>query len=92
VRPGATSSCEAWVRDLGVVVAVDPFLRPPIGRGLRYLRLHGRPAYRYHYRYSDADLRALEAVLSRTGPTWVLFNNDAMAADARRFLKRLGRR
>jgi uncharacterized protein YecE (DUF72 family) len=89
---------EAWddatlrslVVDLDLVHVVDPFLRAPLGRGLRYFRLHGRPAYRYHYRYSDADLHRLEAALSRAWTNWVLFNNDAMAEDARRFIARLG--
>ena len=37
------------VADLDLVHAVDPFLRKPAGRGLRYFRLHGRPAYTYRY-------------------------------------------
>lgn len=86
---------EAWndamlrqlIGDLGLVHGVDPFLRQPVGRGLRYFRLHGRPAYHYRYRYSDGDLLQLKQALSKTWPNWVLFNNDAMADDARRFLK-----
>lgn len=89
---------EAWrddvvrplVGDLELVHGVDPFLRRPVGKGLRYFRLHGRPAYHYRYRYTDADLRTLQAMLSRAWPNLVLFNNDAMADDARRFLRRLG--
>lgn len=77
------------VRDLDLVHGVDPFLRRPVGRGLRYFRLHGRPAYRYRYRYSDADLALLERTLSRAWPNWVLFNNDAMNVDARRFRERV---
>lgn len=88
---------EAWgdatlrkvVSDLGLVHVVDPFLRQPVGRGLRYFRLHGRPAYHYHYRYTDADLQELEGAVSGAWPNWVLFNNDAMASDARRFITRL---
>jgi len=83
---------EAWsreilaplLRELDLVHGVDPFLRRPVGRGLRYLRLHGRPAYHYHYRYTDEDLRVLAGMLNRAWPNWVLFNNDTMAADARR--------
>lgn len=90
---------EAWdagvlrplLRDLGLVHAVDPFLRRPVGRGLRYFRLHGRPAYHYHYRYTDAELAALCEMLSGAWPNWVLFNNDAMAQDARRFRGLLSR-
>lgn len=88
---------EAWddatlrklVADLDLVHVVDPFLRRPVGRGLRYFRLHGRPAYHYHYRYSDADLQRLEQSLNKAWPNWVLFNNDAMVSDARRFIQRL---
>jgi len=88
---------EAWtdallrtiVHDLGLVHVVDPFLRRPVGRGLRYFRLHGRPAYHYHYRYTGADLQALLSMFSGPWPHWVLFNNDHMAADARRFRKLL---
>lgn len=88
---------EAWnddlmrdlVAELDLVHGVDPFLRPPVGRGLRYFRLHGRPAYNYHYQYSDEDMAALEGMLNRAWPNWVLFNNDAMADDARRLMRRL---
>jgi uncharacterized protein YecE (DUF72 family) len=68
---------------------VDPFLRPPLGRGLRYLRLHGRPAYRYRYRYTDADLEALAGLAREGPPTWLLFNNASMAEDGRRLLRLL---
>jgi uncharacterized protein YecE (DUF72 family) len=90
---------EAWddatlrrlIADLDLVHTVDPFVRRPVGRGLRYFRLHGRPAYHYHYRYSDTDLGELEGMLSKAWPNWVLFNNDAMADDARCFIKRINR-
>jgi uncharacterized protein YecE (DUF72 family) len=77
------------VSDLDLVHAVDPFVDAPVGRGLRYFRLHGRPAYNYSYRYSDGDLDELETCLSGAWPNWVLFNNDAMADDAQRLLRRL---
>ncbi len=88
---------EAWsdtllrrlVRELGLVHAVDPFLRQPVGRGLRYFRLHGRPAYHYGYRYTDEDLKHLAGRLNRAWPNWVLFNNASMAEDARRFRRLL---
>ncbi len=76
------------LRSCGLVHGVDPFLRRPLGRGLRYFRLHGRPAYHYHYRYSDRELAALAAMLPRQWPAMVLFNNDDMAGDAVR-LRRL---
>jgi uncharacterized protein YecE (DUF72 family) len=84
------ATVRAVVADLDLVHVVDPFLRRPVGRGLRYYRLHGRPAYHYHYRYTDQDQAELEHALSRAWPNWVLFNNDHMAEDARRFIQRLG--
>jgi uncharacterized protein YecE (DUF72 family) len=71
--------------DLDLVHGVDPFLRRPVGRGMRYFRLHGRPAYHYRYRYTDPELLALHGMLSRAWPNRVLFNNDSMADDAKRF-------
>jgi uncharacterized protein YecE (DUF72 family) len=77
------------IAELDLVHAVDPFLRRPLGRGMRYFRLHGRPAYHYHYRYTDAELSALRDMLSTSRPNRVLFNNDSMAGDATRFLRLL---
>ena len=90
---------EAWtgeilrplLADLGLLHGVDPFLGRPLGRGLRYFRLHGRPAWNYGYRYSDEDLRVLKRRLNRAWGTWVLFNNASMAQDARRFIALLER-
>jgi uncharacterized protein YecE (DUF72 family) len=79
------------INDLKLIHGVDPFLRRPVGRGLRYYRLHGRPAYHYRYRYTDADLSALHDALSRAWPNRVLFNNDRMAHDAKRFIRLLRR-
>lgn len=84
---------EAWtdeilrplLAELSLVHAVDPFLRRSLGRGLRYFRLHGKSAYHYGYKYTDADLETLRGMLSRAWPNWVLFNNASMAEDARRF-------
>lgn len=77
--------------ELGLVHGVDPFLRPPADDGSRYFRLHGRPAYNYRYRYTDAELDELAARLDRDRPVRVLFNNDAMAQDAERLRRRLER-
>ncbi|RMG30334.1 MAG: DUF72 domain-containing protein [Gammaproteobacteria bacterium] len=92
-EPRGTAWTEAVLRpllaELDLVHAVDPFLHRPLGRGLRYFRLHGRPAYHYAYRYTDADLDRLLGLLNRAWPNWVLFNNVAMAEDARRFRQRL---
>lgn len=85
---------EAWddatirqlVTDLDITHAVDPFLRRPVGRGLRYFRLHGRPAYHYRYQYTDKDLLQLKGMLSGAWSNRVFFNNDSMVEEARRFL------
>lgn len=76
------------VDDLDLVHAVDPFLREPVGRGWRYYRLHGLPAYRYKYRYTDTELDRL-AQRVQGERAWVLFNNSYMAEDARRLIERL---
>jgi uncharacterized protein YecE (DUF72 family) len=70
---------------LDLIHAVDPFLREPLTAGLYYFRLHGRPAYHYHHRYTDAELARLAERCLAPGDYRVLFNNDAMAEDARRF-------
>jgi uncharacterized protein YecE (DUF72 family) len=79
----------ALAEELELVHGVDPFLRAPVGDGPAYFRLHGRPAYHYRYRYSDADLDQLAGWLRDTGQARVLFNNDRMADDARRLKQRL---
>lgn len=79
----------ALAGELDLVHAVDPFLAAPASAGPRYFRLHGRPAYNYRYRYTDDDLAELEGLLPAAEPAWVLFNNDAMAGDARRLKARL---
>jgi uncharacterized protein YecE (DUF72 family) len=86
---------EAWkddtirrlVEELDLIHGVDPFLRKPTSQGPRYFRLHGRPAYHYHYRYTDDELKELQGQLSSEWPNRVLFNNDLMAEDARCFLQ-----
>ncbi|MEW6441014.1 MAG: DUF72 domain-containing protein [bacterium] len=82
---------EKLIEDLDLIHGVDPFIRLPVGETRpRYFRLSGRPAYTYRYVYTDDDLRDLEGWLSPDRPNRVLFNNDAMAHDAGRFLERLG--
>jgi len=75
--------------ELDLVHAVDLFLAAGASAVPAYFRLHGRPAYHYRYRYSDADLDRLAGWLADRDPARVLFNNDAMADDARRLKSRL---
>lgn len=79
------------VRDLcatnKLVHCVDPFQSSPVYGDLLYWRLHGKTGYRY--RYTDEDLRILEAKLAAhaqvSGPRYVLFNNIYSKEDAMRF-------
>ncbi len=75
------------VKELELIHGVDPFLRSPVSQGLNYFRLHGKPAYHYHYRYSREDFQFLTEKVAFDRPNWVLFNNSHMAEDARRFLE-----
>src|SRR5206468_3582637 len=76
-------------RDLDLVHAVDPFIRPSLTPELLYWRLHGNKS---HYaRYSDDELRQIIAWLP-TDPrveAYVLFNNIPRVKDVQRFLELL---
>ncbi len=72
----------ALCRDLDLIHCVDPFVRPPVTRGVAYFRLHGIGGY--GYRFTDADL---EQVLEWCRPfemACVLFNNISMWEDGLR--------
>ena len=73
--------------DLDLVHAVDPFAREPATYGTAYFRLHGSPPgpTMYRYTYADADLERLRSVCGEYDDVFVLFNNLAMHADAKRF-------
>ena len=70
--------------ELGLVHAVDPFLRDSVTPELTYWRLHGIKSH-YHS-YSDEELRSLAARVPSSGDTYVMFNNIPRPGDARRFL------
>ena len=71
-------------RDLGLVHAVDPFVRPSLTPELIYWRLHGNGS---HYAaYTDAELAQLHAWLEGSGEAYVMFNNIPRTNDSRRFL------
>ncbi|MFQ6096276.1 MAG: DUF72 domain-containing protein [Armatimonadota bacterium] len=74
--------------DLDLVHCVDPFQVEPVAGRLRYFRLHGIGGYRH--KYDDDELRQLKRWCARPGPTYCLFNNVAMAEDARRMMAVLG--
>ena len=70
--------------ELGLVHAVDPFVRPSLTPSLLYWRLHGIGNH-YHV-YTDAELRQLKAWLPPGANGYVMFNNIPRAGDARRFV------
>jgi uncharacterized protein YecE (DUF72 family) len=70
-------------RDLGLVHAVDPFIRPSLTPERTYWRLHGNKS---HYAsYTDGELRQLHAWIRPERETYVMFNNIPRLGDARRF-------
>jgi len=79
-------------RDLGLVHAVDPFIRPSLTPELIYWRLHGN---RSHYaRYTDDELRQIIAWLPEDPEVdaYVMFNNIPRVHDVKRFVELLDSR
>lgn len=77
-------------RDLDLIHAVDPFVRPSLTPELLYWRLHGNKS---HYaNYTDEELRQIIAWLPDDPRTdvYVLFNNIPRVKDVRRFRELLG--
>jgi uncharacterized protein YecE (DUF72 family) len=71
-------------RELDLIHVVDPFQNPPTAPGrLQYFRLHGVTGARH--RFSNEELQRLKQLCVGRRPTYCLFNNMAMATDARRF-------
>jgi uncharacterized protein YecE (DUF72 family) len=71
-------------RELDLVHAVDPFVRPSLTPELIYWRLHGNGS---HYAsYTDAELQQLRAWLRDGVESYVMFNNIPRAGDAKRFI------
>jgi uncharacterized protein YecE (DUF72 family) len=72
-------------RELELVHAVDPFIRPSLTPELLYWRLHGN---RSHYaNYTDEELLQIWEWLPTDGKTeaYVLFNNIPRVKDIKRF-------
>ena len=72
-------------RELGLIHAVDPFIRPSLTPELLYWRLHGNRSH--HANYTDEELRQIIAWLPADPATdaYVLFNNIPRVKDVRRF-------
>jgi uncharacterized protein YecE (DUF72 family) len=75
--------------ELGLIHAVDPFVRPSLTPRLTYWRLHGNSGA-YHV-YTDDELRQLIDWLPAEGETYVMFNNVPRIADAARFREMMRR-
>ena len=72
-------------RELGLIHAVDPFIRPSLTTELLYWRLHGNKS---HYaNYSDEELQQIRdwMPLDRDVEAYVLFNNIPRVKDLKRF-------
>ena len=75
-------------RELDLVHAADPFVRPSVTPGPAYYRLHGISGSSHVY--SDDELQALRRIVG-DGTAYVMFNNLARMSDARRFAALLRR-
>jgi uncharacterized protein YecE (DUF72 family) len=70
-------------RDLDLIHAVDPFIRPSLTPELTYWRLHGNKS---HYAsYTDEELEQILRWLPARGECYVMFNNIPRVADVKRF-------
>jgi uncharacterized protein YecE (DUF72 family) len=81
--PAETIADVCW--ELGLIDAVDPFVRSSTTPDMLYWRLHGNKS---HYaRYTDDELRELYNWLLLAGnvDAYVLFNNIPRVKDVRRF-------
>ena len=82
----------ALCRELGLIHAVDPFIRRSLTPELLYWRLHGNES---HYaNYTDQELRQIIAWLpDGTGvDAYVMFNNIPRVKDVKRFRELLAER
>ena len=74
----------ALCKELDLIHVFDPFQSTPTPPAkIRYFRLHGITGTRH--RYTDAELKQLKQFCAGQTSTYCLFNNVAMATDAKRF-------
>jgi uncharacterized protein YecE (DUF72 family) len=78
--------------DLGLIHAVDPFIRPSLTPELIYWRLHGNGSA--YASYTDEELRQIAAWLPRDSrvEAYVMFNNIPRVKDVARFRAMLDQR
>ena len=75
-------------RELDLIPVLDPLKDAPIAVGkIQYFRLHGTTGPRH--RFTNEELNRLLGICAGRTPTYFLFNNVAMTADAERFMKLL---
>ena len=79
--------------ELDLVHCVAPLIDDTQWGPFAYHRLHGLPAYRYRYRYTDDDLARIDAAARREladgrERVYVMFNNWWLHDDARRYAAR----
>ena len=76
---------QSLCRELTLVHAVDPFVRPSLTPELLYWRLHGNGSH--WARYSDDELQRIDEWLreARGDEAYVLFNNVPRIHDVRRY-------
>lgn len=72
--------------ELNLVYCIDPFIQSSKGGEINYFRLHGKPYYNLHYKYTDKDLNQLLKFCDQK-ENYVLFNNLSMFDDAVQFQK-----
>jgi len=73
-------------QELNLVHAVDPFLSQSVTPDFIYYRLHGGKGFKHIF--TDAELGDLARKIPAGIPSYVMFNNINMLADARRFQAR----
>ncbi len=81
--PWADDVVLSLCRDLDLVHAVDPFIRPSLTPELTYWRLHGNKS---HYAsYTDDELEQIRRWIPDRGECYIMFNNIPRVGDVRRF-------
>lgn len=84
--PWPDDAVRGLCEELGLIHAVDPFLRPSLTPELLYWRLHGNGSS--YASYTAEELQTLQGWLQRCdGEAYIMFNNIPRPEDSRRFLR-----
>lgn len=76
-------------KELGLIHAVDPFIRPSLTPELTYWRLHGNGSS--YASYNDNELEQLRNWLPDGAPAYIMFNNLPRPQDSQRFMAMMSR-